>query len=97
MTTADLQLNEKQQNVVKGTLTQAKGVVREQWGNLANNDFTRLSGKKDQVVGHIQANYGNSWPMRHRGWMLIGTAVALIGAALVFIFTRDNTQAESVS
>lgn len=90
MTTLQKELDAKQ-NVVNGKLTQAKGDVREQAGNLKNDDMMRLAGKKDQVVGHLQANYANSWLGRHSVWMLVGTAVALIGAVLAFIFLRSGT------
>jgi uncharacterized protein YjbJ (UPF0337 family) len=93
MTTLDLQLDEKQ-NKVEGTVTQAKGIVREQWGNLSDNKLTQLAGKKDQVVGQLQANYGNSWIVRHRGSVLMATAVIAFCTALAFIFIRSNTPPE---
>jgi uncharacterized protein YjbJ (UPF0337 family) len=75
------------QNVVNGRLTQAKGIVLEQLGNISHDDRMRLVGKKDQIVGRIQATYGDKWLVRNRGWLLISTAVAAIAA---FIFLRNS-------
>ena len=94
MTTIDMQLNEKQ-NVINGKMTQAKGVMREQLGNLQNDELTRLAGKKDQIVGHLQANYGNSWLARHRSLVSMVTAIATIVAAVAFIFIRNQKMANA--
>jgi uncharacterized protein YjbJ (UPF0337 family) len=75
------------QNVVNGRLTQAKGIVLEQLGNISNDDRMRLVGKKDQIAGRIRATYGDKWLVRNRGWLLISTAVA---AAAAFIFLRNS-------
>lgn len=75
-------------NVVNGRLTQAKGIVKEKWGELSHDDSARLAGKKDQVVGKLQADYGDSWIVRHRNWVLLGTAVT---AVIAFIFLRNST------
>lgn len=91
MTALNIQLDEKR-NVVDGVLTQAKGVAREQWGKLSHNEQAQLTGKKDQIIGKLQANYGDSWIVRNKGWVLIGTAVTAIGLALAFIFTRSQNQ-----
>ena len=79
--------NVANQNVVNGRLTQAKGIVLEQLGNVANDERMKLVGKRDQIAGQIQANYGDKWLVRNRGWLLISTAVAAIAA---FIFLRNS-------
>lgn len=76
------------QNVVSGKLTQAKGIVLEQLGNVSNDERMRLVGKKDQLAGKIQANYGDKWLVRNRGWLLLTTVVA---AAAAFIFLRNSS------
>ncbi len=43
---------------VKGNWTQAKGHVKEQWGKLTDNDLTEIRGRREQLVGKIQARYG---------------------------------------
>ena len=35
-----------------------KGRIREQWGELTDDDMDRIGGKKDQLVGTIQSKYG---------------------------------------
>jgi uncharacterized protein YjbJ (UPF0337 family) len=75
------------QNVVSGRLTQAKGIVLEQLGNVANDDRMKLVGKRDQIAGRIRANYGDKWLVRNRGWLFLSTAVAVIAA---FIFLRNS-------
>jgi uncharacterized protein YjbJ (UPF0337 family) len=75
------------QNVVSGRLTQAKGIVLEQLGNVANDDRMKLVGKRDQIAGRIRANYCDKWLVRNRGWLFLSTAVAVIAA---FIFLRNS-------
>ena len=91
MSALEKQLDEKQ-TIVNGRLTQVKGVMREQWGNLQNDELTRLAGKKDQVMGQLQSQYGNSWIVRHSGWILLGTAVATVAAAFLYIFTQQSPE-----
>lgn len=78
--------NVTSQNVVNGRLTQAKGIVLEQLGNISNDERMRLVGKKDQMAGKIQATYGDKWLVRNRGWLLL-SAVAAVAA---FIFLRNS-------
>ena len=80
----------RQQTVFNGRLTQAKGLVREQLGNLTNNDSMRRAGKRDQVKGALQANYGNSWLVRHSNLVLVSTAVVTV-LALLFARRRYST------
>lgn len=49
---------EAAQDVAAGKWKQVKGAVREQWGQLTNDDVTRLQGKRDQFVGLLQERYG---------------------------------------
>ncbi|MAT98309.1 MAG: hypothetical protein CL608_14285 [Anaerolineaceae bacterium] len=79
--------NVANQNVVNGRLTQAKGIVLEQLGNVANDERMRLVGKRDQIAGQIQANYGDKWLVRNRGWLFLSTAIAAVAA---FIFLRNS-------
>jgi len=43
---------------VSGNWKQFKGKVREQWGDLTDDDMERIAGKRDQLVGIIQERYG---------------------------------------
>jgi uncharacterized protein YjbJ (UPF0337 family) len=42
----------------KGSWTQTKGAVKEQWGKLTDDDLLEIEGRRDQLVGKIQARYG---------------------------------------
>jgi uncharacterized protein YjbJ (UPF0337 family) len=47
-------------HVMLGYLMQAKGKTKTTVGKLAGNRSLVLSGKKDKVVGKLQAKYGLS-------------------------------------
>lgn len=44
----------------KGSWTQTKGAVKEQWAKLTDDDLLAIEGRRDQLVGKIQARYGIS-------------------------------------
>ena len=41
-----------------GNWKQLKGKVKEQWGDLTDDDLDRIAGQRDQLVGKIQKSYG---------------------------------------
>lgn len=43
---------------IEGNWKQMKGKVKEQWGNLTDDDLDVAAGKRDQLIGRIQARYG---------------------------------------
>lgn len=43
---------------VAGSLRELKGNVRETWGRLTDNDLSILAGRRDQLLGQIQASCG---------------------------------------
>ena len=45
-------------NRVEGDWKQVKGMVKEKWGKLTNDDLTTINGKRDQLEGKIQERYG---------------------------------------
>ncbi|MES3034336.1 MAG: CsbD family protein [Gemmatimonadota bacterium] len=45
-------------DTIAGNWKNAKGKVREQWGELTDDDLDVIAGKRDQLVGKIQARYG---------------------------------------
>lgn len=45
---------------VKGNWNQAKGEIKARWGNLTDDDLTRIGGEKDKLLGAIQEHYGVS-------------------------------------
>ena len=47
-------------NRVEGNWKQLKGKVKEQWGNLTDDDLTAINGQRDQLEGKIQQRYGHA-------------------------------------
>lgn len=45
---------------IKGSWTQTKGAVKEQWGKLTDDDLMEIQGRREQLVGKIQTRYGIS-------------------------------------
>ena len=45
---------------IKGSWTQTKGAVKEQWGKLTDDDLLEIQGRREQLVGKIQTRYGIS-------------------------------------
>ncbi len=45
---------------IKGSWAQTKGVVKEQWGKLTDDDLMEIRGRREKLVGKIQARYGIS-------------------------------------
>ena len=43
---------------LKGSWTQTKGAVKEQWGKLTDDDLMEIQGQRDQLVGKIQERHG---------------------------------------
>ena len=45
-------------NRVEGNWKQVKGMVKEQWGKLTDDDLDVIAGRQDQLEGKIQERYG---------------------------------------
>ena len=43
---------------IKGNWKQLVGKAKEKWGQLTDNDWKVVEGKRDQLVGKIQERYG---------------------------------------
>lgn len=43
---------------IQGNWKLLKGKVKEQWGDLSDDDLDRMDGQRDQLVGTIQKKYG---------------------------------------
>ena len=43
---------------LEGNWKQFKGTVREKWGKLTDDDLDVINGRRQQLVGRIQENYG---------------------------------------
>jgi len=45
---------------ITGKWMQYKGKAKEKWGELTDNELDMMAGKKEQLVGKLQAKYGYS-------------------------------------
>jgi len=45
---------------LKGQWNELKGRVKERWGELTKDDLDRIEGRRDQLVGAIQQQYGRA-------------------------------------
>ena len=45
-------------NRVEGNWKQVKGMVKEKWGKLTDDDLDVINGRRDQLEGKIQERYG---------------------------------------
>ncbi len=62
-------------DIVKGRWKQVKGDVRKEWGNITDDDYDRIAGDKEKLVGTLQEKYGwakndaerkvDDWAKRH--------------------------------
>ncbi len=43
---------------IHGQWNEIKGLIRQKWGKLTNDDLEEIEGKKDRLVGKIQGYYG---------------------------------------
>lgn len=49
-------------NQVEGNWNQFKGVVKEKWNDLTDDELEQMEGRRDRIVGKIQERYGqNQW------------------------------------
>lgn len=45
-------------DIIEGKWTQLKGSVKENWGDLTDDDLTEIAGKRDKLAGKLQERYG---------------------------------------
>jgi uncharacterized protein YjbJ (UPF0337 family) len=43
---------------IEGQWHQVKGTLKAKWGKLTDDDVKNLSGKREHLVGKLQARYG---------------------------------------
>jgi uncharacterized protein YjbJ (UPF0337 family) len=48
------------EDTIKGQWKQMKGRAKEAWGDLTDDELTRIEGNADQLSGLIQERYGRS-------------------------------------
>jgi uncharacterized protein YjbJ (UPF0337 family) len=45
-------------NVFEGKWKQLRGKIKEEWGQLTDDELDEAAGKRDQMVGLLQEKYG---------------------------------------
>jgi uncharacterized protein YjbJ (UPF0337 family) len=45
---------------IEGNWRQLKGKAIQQWGKLTDDQFDRIAGKREQLIGEVQEAYGIS-------------------------------------
>lgn len=45
-------------DILEGNWKQLRGHIREWWGNLTDDDLTKIDGKRENLVGVLQTKYG---------------------------------------
>lgn len=46
------------EDILKGKWEQLKGKVKEEWGDLTDDDMKEIEGKRDVLAGKLQERYG---------------------------------------
>ncbi len=46
------------QDILQGQWKQMTGQMRNWWGKLTDNDWQRIQGNRDKLVGALQEKYG---------------------------------------
>src|SRR5919106_2651279 len=54
----NIETNSLNQDVFAGRWKQMRGELKTWWGKLTDDDFDRIGGQKDKLVGLIQERYG---------------------------------------
>lgn len=45
-------------DIVEGNWMQFKGLVKQKWGKLTDDNLDTIAGKRDQLAGRLQEAYG---------------------------------------
>ncbi len=45
-------------DIIEGNWKQLKGKVRDEWGDLTDDEVEQIGGKKDKLIGKLQEKYG---------------------------------------
>jgi uncharacterized protein YjbJ (UPF0337 family) len=52
--------NPMNQDIFAGQWKQMRGTLKSWWGKLSDDDFDRIGGQKDQLIGLVQEKYGHT-------------------------------------
>ena len=55
-------------DVLAGEWKQVRGVVKQWWGKLTDNDLERINGRVEQLTGIIQERYGYTREQAEMEW-----------------------------
>jgi uncharacterized protein YjbJ (UPF0337 family) len=55
-----LEDNPMNQDIFAGQWKQMRGALKSWWGKLADDDFDRIGGQKDELIGLVQEKYGHT-------------------------------------
>lgn len=85
------------QDVFSGQWKQMRGTLRSWWGKLTDDDWERIGGNKDRLIGMLQEKYGYAKDMAQREmerrfgeYSSSGTSVGGSGAASTGYSTRPS-------
>lgn len=53
---------------IEGEWKNIKGIVKEKWGKLTDNDLTEINGQREQMLGKLQSLYGYSKEQAEKEW-----------------------------
>ena len=56
----NIETNPVNQDIFAGKWKQMRGELKTWWGKLTDDDFDRISGQKDKLIGLLQERYGYS-------------------------------------
>ncbi|MDP1931153.1 MAG: CsbD family protein [Gammaproteobacteria bacterium] len=45
-------------DIAEGKWKQMKGTIQAKWGEITDDDFARIEGNRDRLVGIVQEKYG---------------------------------------
>ncbi len=45
-------------DILQGNWKKLKGMVKEKWGELTNDEMDQIQGKTEQLIGKLQEKYG---------------------------------------
>ncbi len=46
------------EDIIKGKWNEIKGAIKEQWGELTDDDLVEIEGKTEKLAGILQTKYG---------------------------------------
>ena len=54
----NIETNPVNQDILAGKWKQMRGELKTWWGKLTDDDFDKIDGERDKLVGRIQERYG---------------------------------------